>query len=189
MVPILVMAGVASYFYPSSDIRALRNSLVRSSGAEWDPVIVLNVGGLTTSAVRTGLSFAKLDDEARATLQAVRRVEVGIYHLKSRGDLPDRAAMLTAADDAMAARGWDRIVSVIEHGDLLAVYTPAKTTSFSKVKCCAMVFHGEELIVASARANLEPLLKCVLAKHADSQGLPFAAAGPGCRHTPFHSPR
>lgn len=188
LLPVLVAVGVASYFYPSSDIRALCNGLTRCSKAEWDRVIVLNIGGLTTSAVRTGLSFAKLDEDAHAALRAVRAVEVGIYRLKSGSDVPDRTAMLTAADEAMAARGWDRIVSVTEHGDLVAVYTPSSTTSFSKVKCCVMVFHGEELIVASARANLEPLVKFVLAKHADPQGSPFVATGPRFHSASLHSP-
>ena len=52
-----VVAGVTSYFRPSSDTKALRNGLVKASGVEWRQQIALNVGGLTFGAVRGGLSF------------------------------------------------------------------------------------------------------------------------------------
>jgi hypothetical protein len=162
LLPVLLAAGVASYFLPSSDIKALRNGLIKSSGVEWHRRIALNVGGFTLGAVRTGLSFANLNAEARAALQAVRGVEFGIYQLPSDAQPPDRAAMLAAADTAMTARGWDRVVGVIDGPNLLTVYMPGQTTSARRLKCCVMVFDGRQMIVASARANLEPPLQCLL---------------------------
>jgi hypothetical protein len=162
LLPVLLAVGVASYFLPSSDTKALRNGLIRSSGVEWQRRIALNVGGFTLGAVRTGLSFANLDAEARAALQAVRGVEFGICQLPSDARPPDRAAMLAAADTAMTARGWDRIVGVMDGPNLVTVYMPARTASARRLKCCVMVFDGQQMIVASARANLEPLLQCLL---------------------------
>lgn len=162
LLPVLLVAGVASYFRPSSDTRALRNGLIESSGVEWQPQIVLNVGGLTLGAVRTGLSFAHLDPEARAALQTVRGVEVGIYQLSAGAQPPNRVAMLAAADTAMSARGWDRVVGVMDGGDLVAVYMPANITSARRMKCCVMVFDGREMVVVSARVNPEPLIQCAL---------------------------
>jgi len=121
LLPFVVLAaGVASYFHLSSDTKALRNSLMRSASVQWRPQIVLNVGNGTLSAVRAGLSFVELDAEARAALRAIRGAEVGIYQLASGEKSPDRAAMLAAADAAMNARGWDRVVGVLDGQDLVA---------------------------------------------------------------------
>jgi len=73
--------------------------------------------------------------------------------------------MLGAADSAMNRRGWDRVVAVLDGDDMVAVYVSNKTTSCSRIECCVVVFDGEQMIVASARANLQPLLDCVLHEH------------------------
>jgi len=67
--------------------------------------------------------------------------------------------MLVAADSAMNARGWERVVGVIHGHDLVAVYLPGKDTSASRVKCCVLVFNGKKMVVVSARGNLEPLFQ------------------------------
>ena len=161
MLFVSVAAGVTSYFRPSSDTKALRNGLIKASGVEWRQRIAVNVGGLTFGAVRGGLSFFPLDARAQAALEAVRGAEVGIYELAS-AEQPDCATMLTAADQAMAARGWDRVVGVIDGHDLVAVYISEKTTSARRMECCVMVFDGEHMILASAKANLQPLLQMAL---------------------------
>jgi len=162
LLPVLLAAGVASYFLPSADTKALRQGLLKSSGVEWQRRIALNVGGITLGAVRAGLSFANLDAEARAALQGVRSVEFAIYQLPSDAQLPNRAAMLAAADAAMTARGWDRVVGVMDSSNLVTVYMHDKTASARRLKCVVMVFDGRQMVVASARANLEPLLQCLL---------------------------
>ena len=159
---VMLAVGAASYFHLSSDTRALRNGLIKSSGVEWREQIALNVGSLTLGIVRAGLSCVHLDAEARAALRAVRGVEVAIYQLSAEAKPPDRAAMLAAADAAMTVRGWERLVAVMDGADLVTVYMPVKTNSVQRMKCCAMVFDGRQMIVASARANLAPLLQCVL---------------------------
>ena len=157
-----VAAGVTSYFRPSSDTKALRNGLIKASGVEWRQQIALNVGGLTFGAVRGGLSFFRLDAKARAALEAVRGAEVGIYALASGTEPPDRTMMLAAADTAMTARGWDRVVGVIDDDTLVTVYISQETTSARRMECCVMVFDGEQMILASAKANLQPLLQMAL---------------------------
>jgi hypothetical protein len=164
LLPVVIAVEAVSCFHLSADTKALRNSLIKSSGVEWRQQIALNAGGLTLSAVRAGLSFVNLDAGARAALQAVRGTEVGIYQLPSGAKPPDRAAMLAAADAIMTARGWDRVVGVMDGGDLVAMYLPDKTASTRRMKCCLMVFDGQEMVVVSARANLEPLLKYALAQ-------------------------
>jgi len=159
---VVLAAGVASCFRLGSDARALRNELIKSSGVEWRQQIALNAGCLTLGAVRAGLSCVKLDPGARAALQSVRNAGVGVYQLPSGTPPPDRAAMLAAADTAMTARGWERVVGVIDGQDLVTVYMPGKDVSSHRVKCCVTVFDGSEMVLVSAQANLEPLVEYAL---------------------------
>jgi len=153
--------GVASYFHLSSDTRALRNGLMKASGAEWRQHIGLNIGRGTFGAVRTGLAFVPLEPEARAAVQAVRGVEVGIYELTPGAKAPDRAAMLTVADKVLNARGWERLVGVLDEENLVSVYVPGGAISSPTVKCCVLVFDGRQMVLVSARANVEPLFECL----------------------------
>ncbi len=160
---VLLAAVVASCFRLSSDTRALRDELIKSSGVKWQQEIVLNAGYLTLGAVRAGLSFVKLDPGARAALQSVQTAGVGVYELPAGTPPPDRAAMLAVADSAMAARGWERVVGVMDGQDLVTVYLLNKV-SVHRVKCCVMVFDGKELVLVSAQGNPEPLVKYALAQ-------------------------
>jgi hypothetical protein len=162
--PVVIAVAVLSCFHLSSDTKALRNSLIKSSGVEWRQRIALNVGDLKLSVARAGLSFVHLDAGARAALQSVRGAEVGVYQLPSGAKSPDHATLLAAADAAMTARGWDRVVGVMDGQDLVAVYLPDKIASVRRMKCCLTVLDGQEMVVISARANLEPLLKYALAQ-------------------------
>jgi len=165
LLPVLLVFGIASYFRLSSDTRALRSGLIKASGAEWRQQFAFNVGGLTCGAVRSGLSYVNLNKEARAAVQTVRGVEVSILRLAGGEKSPDCATMLGAADSALSQRGWDRVVGVVDGDDMVAVYVSNKTTSWQRLECCVVVFDGDHMIVASARANLQPLLDCVLDEH------------------------
>ena len=159
---VAVALGVTSYFRLSSDTRALRNGLIESSGVGWHQKIALNVGGLTLGVARGGLSLVHLDERARAALQTVHGVEVGIYELSAADETPDRNAMLVAADKAMRARGWERVVGVMAESELVAVYVPEKNTTLQRLNCCVMVFDGRQMVLASARTNPQPLVECLL---------------------------
>jgi len=159
---VLLAAFVANCFRLGSDARALRNELIKSSGVEWRQQIALNAGYFTLGAVRAGVSCVKLDPGARAAVQSIRSAGMGIYHLASGMPSPNRATMLAAADSAMTARGWERVVGVMDGHDLVAVYLPGENISARRLKCCVMVFDGKEMVLVSARGNLEPLLQYAL---------------------------
>ena len=163
---LLILLGtlVANCFGLPSEARVLRNKLILSSGVEWQQKIALNANALTLGAVRSGLSFVRLDPRARAAIQSVRSAGVGIYQLASGTRSPDRTAMLVAADSAMSARDWERVVGVMDGHDLVAVYVPKEIISARCVKCCVMVFDGKEMVLVSARGNLEPLLQYAFAQ-------------------------
>jgi hypothetical protein len=159
----LAVYGVTSYFRLSSEMAGLRDNLQTASGQEWRRTIALNIGGFTFGAARAGLGLVNLQEEARVALQMVRACEVGIY--RAAEDAPtDRAAMLTAADEAMQRRGWERVVGVIKDDILVAVYMPAQPTAPSRMKCAVMVCEGRQMVLASARANLDPAINFALAR-------------------------
>jgi len=153
----LIVVALKSFITVGGDSRVLRNTVLKASAAEWSPKIELNIGGGTLGLARLGLTFVDLPKEARAVLSAVRGAEVGVYQL-TKGGL-DRAGLLNSTDRSMSARGWERVVGVVNPSELVAVYLPSDLRSGRDVRLCVMVLDGEELVVVAARANLEPLLE------------------------------
>lgn len=153
--------AVANCFYLSADTEDSQSELARAGGSEWRQQIAFSIGSVPLWAARTGLACVKMDAEARAAVQSVRGVEVGIYELASGSKAPDRAAMLTAADKAMTAHGWERVVGVLDGDEMVGVYLPTKMTSPRRVQACVVVLDGRQLVIVSARGNLEPLMECL----------------------------
>jgi hypothetical protein len=157
----LFCLGLTGCFRASTDTQALRESLIKSADAEWDKKVEFGVGGLTLGLVRAGLNFVDLDPEARAALHAAQGADVGVYKLREANTRLDHSAMLVAADRAMTGRGWDRMIAVVNPRELVVVYVPAEMSSTTNVKVCLVVLTGGDMIVGSARSNLEPLLELV----------------------------
>ena len=163
--PTLVVVGVYRCLSLSADASSLRRGVMKASGAAWDKQIELGVGPLLLSGVRAGLAFVELPDEARAALRAVRGAEVGVYRRHEPGLRLSPAAMLSAADAAMTARGWDRVVGVTDPRELVAIYVPKAIRSARDVRTCLVVVDEREMVVVSARGNLEPLLEVAMRRH------------------------
>jgi hypothetical protein len=105
----------------------------------------------------------RLDPAARAALQSIHGAGVGIYQLPAGTPPPNRAAMLVTAESAMTARGWERVVGVIDGREMVAVYIP-KAVSVHRLKCCVLVFDGKQMVLASVRGNPKPILDYALAR-------------------------
>src|SRR5581483_6911767 len=159
LTPLLCVLGVASFFHLSSPTRALRESVMDSVPGQWDKRFAINAGPLTVGVARFVSGFIKLPPEARAALQSVHGAEVGIYHLRGEAERVNYAGIFEVADKAMTRRGWDRIVGVAQDGQLVAVYAPRSLHSLSGVSCCVAVFEKQDLVIVSARGNIEPLLE------------------------------
>ena len=179
----LCVIGVIGFFRLGSESTALRESLMGSTEGQWKKTVAVHLGWFTTSLVRAGSRLVKLDPEPRAALEAVRAVEVGVYRLRDASEREDHGAILAKADKAMARRGWLRVVGVSHDRNLVAIYMPRKGGSLRNLKCSLMVFNGRELVVASARGNLEPLW-ALAEKHLEPKLkrhllVTCAAVGPG----------
>jgi len=154
----LLSFGLCGCFRVSSDLAVLRDSVIKSAPREWDEQIELGVGVMTLSLARAGLSFVALDPDARAALHAVHSAEVGVYKRHGVHSKLPLARALSDADKAMARRGWDRVVAVLNPGELVAIYVSADVRSAKNVKVCLVTLSGDDLVVASTRSNLEPLM-------------------------------
>jgi hypothetical protein len=171
--PLLGVLGVASYFRLSSDTRALRRSVMSSVAGQWDTRIAVRIGWLTTRLVRSCSQFIQLPPEPRAAMDAIRGVEVGVYELRNQPQTSDYSAVLAAADKTMMLRGWDRVVGVLEGEQCVAVYVPRKRFSPKRATCCVVVLSERNLVLVSARGNLEPLLDLASKRLADKLPLPI----------------
>jgi hypothetical protein len=167
---LLVGLGVASFFFLGSDAAALRRSLMSATNGSWHQKIALNVGGFTLGLARNGSHLFRLPPEPRAAIEAVRGAEVGIYELKDALSPINPFKVFSATDKVMNARGWERVVGVSSHRDLVAIYLPRKKLSPSNVKCCLAVLNDHQLVIVAARGNLQPLLRLAQDKLGDKLG-------------------
>jgi hypothetical protein len=154
-VPLFCAVGVAGYFRLGSETTALRRSLMGSVAGEWDKKFAVHVGSLTMGLVRTGSRFVNLPPEPRAALEALHGAEIGVYKLREEAAPVDYRAIFLAADRAMKARGWERVVGVARGDEFVAVYIPRNGVLPGKMACCLAVLQERNLVVGSARGNLE----------------------------------
>ena len=157
--PLLCAVGIAGYFRLSSATQALRNSVIESVPGQWDKRFAVHVGGLTLSLVRFGSRLFNLPPEPKAALEVLHGAEVGVYNLQDAPCARDYSAMFTAADKCMRRRGWERIVGVARGRQFVAVYMPRSLRTVKRMACCVAVLNEQDLVVASARGNLQPLLE------------------------------
>jgi hypothetical protein len=157
--PLLCAIGIAGCFRLSSATQTLRNSVIESVPGQWDKRFAVHVRGLTLGLMRFGSRFFNLPPEAKAALETLHGAEVGVYILQDAPSALDYSAMFTAADKCMRRRGWDRIVGVARGRQFVAVYMPRNLRTVKRMACCVAVLNEQDLVVASARGNLEPLLE------------------------------
>ncbi|HTH48105.1 MAG TPA: hypothetical protein VMB21_11370 [Candidatus Limnocylindria bacterium] len=151
---------VWSSLHVGSDVAALRRSVMPST-AGWHKQVEVSVGWFPLLLAKAGLHFAPLPPEARIALRAARSGEVVVYERSSPGALPDQGDLLLKADETMRRRGWDRTVGVVDHDDLVAVYTPAGLDSARRMKACVLVLNRENFVIVSAAADLRPLMELI----------------------------
>lgn len=157
----LVLGGC---FGLSSDAGILRDAAQNAAApaGPWDEHIELGVGALSLSLVRSIAACSDVDAEARSILACARSAEVGVYELCGDASVRAPAALLAATSTAMAARGYDRVVAVVDHGETVAVFVPRDIDAADVIRLSVVVFDGRELVVAGVRADLEKIVALAL---------------------------
>jgi hypothetical protein len=180
-VPLLCIVGVASYFQLSSTTQVLQHRVVEAVPGPWDKKFAINVGRPTLALAQfvSGF-FQQLPPEARAALDSLRGAEVGVYKLKSPSPNEEYSTALAVADKAMKRRGWERIIGVTQRRQLVAVYAPRSPGAYPRLSCCLVVLNDQDLVVASAHGDVEPLLD-LARQHLPELKLPGLAFAPSHR--------
>jgi hypothetical protein len=149
-------------FRVSSDTRALRDVALEFAAPGAEEKIEIGVGFFTVGLAKVGTRFIELPPEVRTLLGAVKNVECSVYEVRERqGDI---SQFLVEADRAMNSRGSDRIVGVIDADQVVAVYVPRDVKSEHNMKLSVVVLTRNELICATARGDLEPLVQMAYSK-------------------------
>jgi len=154
------VVGVWSMLHASGEVAAMRDSFLESTAVDSETEIELSVGPMIFGMLRAGLNFVELEPEVRSALGAVRGTSVGVYRLDCSGW--DRSAMLAEVDAAMARRGWERLVAVLENQQCVLAYVPARIPSPRDLRLSVLVLDGDQLVVTSARVNPEPVVELAL---------------------------
>lgn len=170
--PPLLLLGAALYVLScltlSSTTADLKNAVVRNSGGGWESRFTGRVGWLPLAAARCVVPFIpQAPPEAHLALQAARGGEVAVYQRPHAAGPADYRQLLLSADKVMARDGWERAVGVMQGDDCVGVYVPRDASSPSRAQVCVFVVSGNDLVIASARANLNPLLEIVRNKLAE----------------------
>jgi len=155
-------------FRPSSSTRALRDCVMEAAGEGWAAEIELGVGPLTFGLVRGGARFVDLPDEARIVLRSMRGADVGVYRYFGVKRPKAGAELLPSVNKKMAERGWERLVTVLDGRETVAIYVPEDLDSNDQLRLCVLVVDESEMVIVSARGNPEPLINLALDKARES---------------------
>ena len=164
---------IASTFRLGPETAVLAKSARPAGANHLQKRLALNLGATTFGLVRFAGCIPSLPPEARAAMKTVRSAEVGVFQLSSgtkEKDL-DRTAILSRADTAMSRKGWDRIVGVIKDREVVAIYTPRRSTNPRKLTFCLLVCKEQELVVARVSGDPQPLLELAAAELAKGNSL------------------
>lgn len=153
-----IVAGVQC-FGLDRDAAALHRRAAAVLGDSLHRKVQVSVGLPGVTAARMIVHY--IDDvppEARQALAAVKSASVGVYELDAAPDAAKRARLLQEADHAMQARGWSRVVGVVDHDETVAIYADPAADADEAQRVCVMVCDHRELVIVAARANPGPLL-------------------------------
>jgi hypothetical protein len=160
-VPLFIALGVLSCLRLGSDAAALRQSVIRSAPKNWSRKVEFSLGRIPLALARSGLRFANLDAEARLALDALRGADVAVYQGAHDAAMADPPALLAATDSAMKPRGWERAVTVVQAKEFVVIYVPKDVRATDDLRVCLVVLDRDEMVVASVRGQVEPLLELI----------------------------
>lgn len=163
----LPIYAVTSVLRMGAEALAVRDTVVpiASVSGQCDKRIELNLGGGLLGLARMIGGIADIPYEARCALNAVHRVQVGVYYLPEvMVDARDQAAFMNRTTAVLDQRDWQRIVGVVDGGDIVGIFIPRVLEGVEDIDVCVVVLDGHDLVVVSARADLRPLIPLIREK-------------------------
>lgn len=162
VIAVALLLGTTGCFRVGSETRALRDVALEFGAEGAEEKVELGVGFFTVGLAKLGTRFVEVPPEVKEILGSVDGVECSVYEL--RGRQGDPGQLLAEADKAMRNLGCDRVVGVIDGEQFVAVYVPENMNSHRNMSLSVMVLTKRELICATARGDLEPVLQLVYGK-------------------------
>ena len=134
-----------------ADAVALRQQIMTATGADWHAQVQFSVPPAVVSLGRTVAWFVHdVPPEAHEALRAVRSASVGVYERNATGGARRDDDLIAQTDQAMARRGWRRLVGVVDGRDTVLIYLPEGGASAEPSRICLAVCRGRELVVVAA---------------------------------------
>ncbi len=160
---LLVVALVLSLL-PGREVRAIRTAVASAHSAGVETKISFGLGRVALGLARFVGGFGPLDADAKLAMGAIRGADVSIQELREKLAPGERLNVLTATDEAMARKGWERVVGVVEGdahmGDeIIGIYAPRTLKSDDELSLALFVLEDRQLITVAARCRLEPLIE------------------------------
>lgn len=161
---LLLVLALALSLLPGGETRAIRQAVLSATPGEWDRQFELGIGRFPVLLAKAALAFAPLEPEVRAGIRSFKGADVAVFHRRSdsRGTSDaGQADLLTQVDTLMIDRGWERVVGVRDGTDTVGIFLPRDLGSLRRTRVCLFVLDGSDLVIVSARLNLEPLVGLV----------------------------
>lgn len=158
----LALLFTTGCFRVGSETRALRDAGLEFGVKEGEEKIELGVGFFTVGLAKLGTKYIDMPPEAKMILGSVNGAECSVYEIQ--GLKKDLSQVLAQADKAMDKRGCDRVVGVVSKRDLVAVYVPRNMSSHRNMSISVLVLNENQMVCATARGDLEPVVQMALEK-------------------------
>ena len=160
LLPLLTLAlGAASLFTLDSPASTLRRSLAASSPEPLETRVQFSVGPVVLGGARLVLAFVQTPEvqRIRPVLASIRRASVGVYQTSNDAEGPGRLDRFEQTRATMAARGWYRVVGVVNDHDTVMIYTRESPPGKGPLDLCLAVRDGREVVVVSTSIDAETL--------------------------------
>jgi hypothetical protein len=155
-------------FRMGGEARALRQAVLAATPGEWAPRFEFGVGRLPAWLARAGFHLAEgklnLPPEARFGIDAFRSADIGVYRRHHASSQDSSSTILAKVDSSMAAQDWESIVSVQDAQHNVRIFVPKNLSDLRATQACVFVMENDELVIVSARLNLEPLVELASSK-------------------------
>ena len=148
---------VCSYLHVGSETKLLRSIVVDTADVAARQKFQGSVGPLTCGFAKAALSFVNVPPEAEAAGRTIKRAEFSFCKLSRAISTEDRSAMIAKSEEAMTARGWERVVCVQNDDVTVSVFVREQPRS-GPLRVAFVVLAGRDLVVGSISGNVQPLL-------------------------------
>lgn len=162
MAAALAVAAVeaASIFFLSKEARKLQLAIDTRLDGTAATKIQFSVGpGLLGIGRMAAHWVDDIPNEVHHALGAVKEASIGIYELDAIPSAATRNQLVQITDERLGLKGWKRIVAVSENRETVLVYAPTDIGESDDIQFCVAVCDGKDLVVVSATASREGLMK------------------------------